>query len=639
MSYVGNKPAQTTIPADDAVTTAMLKDDAVTAAKIEDSVNTEISANTAKVTNATHTGDVTGATALTIAAGAVDVAMLSATGSASSSTVLYGDGTWKAEPTTDTSGLEDDIALLGFRVASNGSLAKYNLVDQIVDDFQDASGVDASASTNQALAGGAYSGAIGNYYGDASDGSLSTAGNVTYTVLNKNGSYDGDMVVKQYSSLTINTGHTVTVDQQCRGLFIMVSGDCTINGTLSMDGKGASADPTASGGSDSNAVGASGLQVGYITSGGSSSFTNDGTGFNGSGTAIRTALANNNDLSSNGTIFTISRDGASGGSGGSTPYSQPATAVGGTGGAGTTGGTTLSTGGGAGGGARAYSASGSAGAKGGAFGGGPGGGGTQRPNAAGPPGAPTVNTPGGAQDYGGAGGNARNYGPSGGYWQEGGGAGNPGGTGGFGGSSGGTGVGGGIWLVVGGDLTIGATGVITADGVAGGAASSGGGGGGSGGGYAMVLYIGTLSNSGAIAAAGGAGGASGGDGGVGGAGGVDITQLSEIVQDMTLVSTATTAEVAPTKGDIVITYTNAVGTATLGTDLTLEFSADDGSNWTDFGIGPSASQGTTGGHTIVSKHDVALTSTSGTSMRWRVKTLNQSAARSTKIQAVSLGWS
>jgi hypothetical protein len=33
MGYVGNKPAQTTIPADDSVTTAMLKDDAVTAWK------------------------------------------------------------------------------------------------------------------------------------------------------------------------------------------------------------------------------------------------------------------------------------------------------------------------------------------------------------------------------------------------------------------------------------------------------------------------------------------------------------------------------------------------------------------------------------------------------------------------------
>ena len=50
-----------------AVGTTNLADDAVTADKLANSINTEIAANTAKVTNATHTGDVTGATALTIA--------------------------------------------------------------------------------------------------------------------------------------------------------------------------------------------------------------------------------------------------------------------------------------------------------------------------------------------------------------------------------------------------------------------------------------------------------------------------------------------------------------------------------------------------------------------------------------------
>jgi len=48
----------------------------------------------AKVSNATHTGDVTGSGALTIAAGAVDIAMMSATGTASSSTYLRGDNAW-----------------------------------------------------------------------------------------------------------------------------------------------------------------------------------------------------------------------------------------------------------------------------------------------------------------------------------------------------------------------------------------------------------------------------------------------------------------------------------------------------------------------------------------------------------------
>ena len=47
--------------------------------------------------------------------------------------------------------------------------------------------------------------------------------NVTYTVPNKNGSYDGDMVVKQYTDLIIDSGDIVTVDQPCRGLMILVN--------------------------------------------------------------------------------------------------------------------------------------------------------------------------------------------------------------------------------------------------------------------------------------------------------------------------------------------------------------------------------------------------------------------------------
>jgi hypothetical protein len=97
--------------ADNAVGTDEIADDAVTADKLANSINTEIAANTAKtgitsgqasaitantakVTNATHTGDVTGATALTIAVDAVDIAMLSATGTASGTTFLRGDNTW-----------------------------------------------------------------------------------------------------------------------------------------------------------------------------------------------------------------------------------------------------------------------------------------------------------------------------------------------------------------------------------------------------------------------------------------------------------------------------------------------------------------------------------------------------------------
>jgi len=96
------------VPPDDSITTAMVKDDAITADKLADAINTSIAANTAKVTNATHTGDVTGATALTIAVDAVDIAMLSATGTASSSTFLRGDNAWVAP----TGGLFSSYAII-----------------------------------------------------------------------------------------------------------------------------------------------------------------------------------------------------------------------------------------------------------------------------------------------------------------------------------------------------------------------------------------------------------------------------------------------------------------------------------------------------------------------------------------------
>ena len=104
--------------ADDAVTTAKINDDAVTDAKLANSINTDISANTAKVTNATHTGDVTGATALTIATDAVDIAMLSATGTADATTLLRGDNSW----VVPTGGLYESYAVIGDQKASGVSM-------------------------------------------------------------------------------------------------------------------------------------------------------------------------------------------------------------------------------------------------------------------------------------------------------------------------------------------------------------------------------------------------------------------------------------------------------------------------------------------------------------------------------------
>ena len=59
----------------------------------------------------------------------------------------------------DDNKLQSNIALLGFKTAVNGSLAKYNLQDQIIDEFTDATGIDASASTGDMLETGGYLGA------------------------------------------------------------------------------------------------------------------------------------------------------------------------------------------------------------------------------------------------------------------------------------------------------------------------------------------------------------------------------------------------------------------------------------------------------------------------------------------------
>ncbi len=326
----------------------------------------------------------------------------------------------------------------------------------------------------------ASAGGATNYFGDSSDGSVTTSGDVTYTVLNKVGSYDGDMVISQYSALTISAGDTVTVDQSCRGMFIYVAGNCTIDGTLSMSQKGGYSDPTSSGGSDSNAVGTNGLQIGLRTASGTDTFTNDGTGFNGAGTAVKTAIANEDDIAGDGTTFSIQKALTSG--------TAPSGAV------------TISPGRGGTG----FQGSGGTSGRGGyagAFSGGAGAGGVW---CAAP--ASCSSTAGG--DYGGAGGAAGGTGG-----QLGGGAGNPGGGGVGGGSTGSTGVGGIIWLVVKGSLTIASGGSIVAIGAAGGGEN---GGGGSGGGAIHILHGGTFTNSGSISVTGGAGGGNGAGAGLDG---------------------------------------------------------------------------------------------------------------------------
>ena len=69
-------------------------------------------------------------------------------------------------------------------------------------------------------------------FGDGSDGVLNTTGNVTFDV-----SEDGPPVIKQYSSITINSEHTITTSNRCGGLILFSLGDVVINGIIDMSSK------------------------------------------------------------------------------------------------------------------------------------------------------------------------------------------------------------------------------------------------------------------------------------------------------------------------------------------------------------------------------------------------------------------
>ena len=449
----------------------------------------------------------------------------------------------------DTSGLEDDIALLGFKVASNGSLAKYNLVDQTVDDFQDTSGVDASTSTNE------IRDASGKYY---SGQAVDVAGSSAHTAVGA-------------ATWTCPTGVT-SAD------ILVVSGG----------GGGGGADSgnqTGGGGGGGGivhhatyttvpavvydlTVGDKGVKGGSVsrlgTNGGNSSFNDNAEGSQSKMTAVGGGAGGGGSV--------VGNDGGSGGGGAMTEDGGTGTQAdssggtgygndGGDGGPGNNGGAATS---GGGGGAGAVGAAGAGGGTGGA---------------------------------GGAGqlfSNFTSYGASG-Y---------------FGGGGGGGG------------------------GDSGGAAGSGGGGAGGTGGSGMTA--GTVNT--------GGGGGGGGDVSTGADGGIGTVILkwtgTGAINNMTLVSATTAAKtgLVPSKGDIVLTYTNGAGTTTLDTDVTAEISADGGSTWTALAL---ASEGSTGSHNIATSHDVTISSTitAPYNMAYRIKTLNQSASKTTRIQAVSLGWS
>ena len=438
-------------------------------------------------------------------------------------------------PATDTSGIEDDIAVLGFKVAANGSLAKYNLVDQVVDAFEDGTGIDTSGSTNQFLTDKYV---VGSSAHDGTGGTITTNGSDTIHRFNSSGTF---------SNATSTTS--------LRYLVIAGAG---------------------SGGS------------GYAGGGGAGGFRT-ATGF--------TVVAEQDYP------ITVGTGGAA------QTYSGP-----GVNGTNSVFSTITSAGGGFGG----------FGGSGGGAGGSGGGGNDARPGGAG-------NTPSTSPVQGYVGG----YGP-GNYGGGGGGAGQAGHN-----ASPGAGGNGTASDILGSSTTFagGGGGGSASPSVNGAAGGSGGGGPGGKG-----TSDGLQGPTGSVGVAGTANTGSGGGGGgydMGGPGAdgtvvLRYTTVTKVIADLTLVSTLATSTDAVTKGDIVMTYTNGAGTASLNTDLKGFVSRDNGANYTE---GTLVAEGTTGGHLLASFHNLTLGGTDTSQVKYKITTHNQSASKETRIQAVSLGWS
>ena len=461
----------------------------------------------------------------------------------------------------DTTGLENDIAILGFKVAANGSLAKYNLVDQTIDAFEDASGIDAGASTNEVRN-------ASNYYSGVAAVTPSVSGNYD------DSGVDGDY--SWYKWTTVTSSGTYTTDTAQDYEYLVVAGGGGGGGGYYCAAGGAGGMLTATG----FAVAATTISGITVGAGGTGGAANPAQGGDGSDSVFSSITS---DGGGGGGMYS-SGNGRTGGSGGGGAGSGTSGVEGGVGGAATAGQ-------GYAGGVGNYRSGG-------------GGGGASEVGAEGDPSAVNVNGVGGdggdgiassisgsSVTYaGGGGGGASNNATSA-------------GTGGSGGAGGG------------GNGASGQT-AVAQDGTV----NTGGGGGGAS--FDTGSY------------------ATGGDGGSG----IVVIRRPAIdptYNDMTLISNATTAEATPTKGDLVMTYTNGAGTASIGDgtngDIRAFVSRDDGTTYTQFTL---ADEGDTGGHIILTAHDLDIsTQPSDTSMLYKITTHNQSASLETRIQAVSLGWS
>ncbi|QDP64235.1 MAG: hypothetical protein Tp1124SUR1240571_3 [Prokaryotic dsDNA virus sp.] len=480
----------------------------------------------------------------------------------------------------DDNKIQANLAILAFKSATNGSLAAYNLVDQVIDEYTDATGIDASASTNEILKSGSFRGG----------GTPTLGSSVTKEFASSNASFDiteGSIIDKMFVIGGGGAGGNraaAGTDSACGGgggggwigavNFTVPAG---INSAVVTVGAGGG-----SGGSNSTGQtgGSSSIQFGSALtltatggSGGGVSPSGSGTGSGGSGgSSSKTGT-------SAGGLTSLSLSGGSGGNG----QGQGTGGGGSSGSSGTLSGVSYQAAGGGGGGSgNGSGATGGSGSSASFSGGGGGGGGDSE-----------------TENSGKAGGS--------GYT-----------SGGEGSSTDGN--------EDGGSATVDGVNVDGGDGaknpqarpknVGGGGGLFGGGGGGIGDGIGN-------SNVG-----------NGGQGYVR----LEYRPMNTPIDNLTLKSTNTTAQSTPTKADMVMLLENAVGTATLNTDVKGFISRDGGTTFTQ---GTLVDEGTWGTNKkILAFHDLDISAQpSGTSLCYKISTHNQSVgSKETNIHATSIGW-
>ena len=263
----------------DKLTVNEIADDAITADKLANSINTEIAANTAKTSNATHTGEVTGSAALTIADNVVDEANLKVSNTPTDGYVLTaqsgntGGLTWAAQ-SGGGGGVESD--------AQDNTVAGTNAGDSF-------DGTNAEGNTlfgknaGTAITTGDQSTCVGKDAGK----SISTGARLTAI-----GHRAGEDV----------TGQNNTIVGANAGLALTSGQGCTIVGTGAGDNYTSQSYITVIGNSAGGGTGANGTYVGYDAGGGNGNSAQNQT-FVGK-QAGRQSTGSNNTVLGSEALFT-----------------------------------------------------------------------------------------------------------------------------------------------------------------------------------------------------------------------------------------------------------------------------------------------------------------------------------------------